>query len=158
VTIDVQKDCVAQGDGAWSVHIEYDYFVVAHASFDVPVTGDAPAPVDPSQLSFAAQWNNNASQALVLIDYTGSEPGGVLGSLDWTETVSSSASPGVDCATAHDNPGAGTVRISDVLTACPATPDGTGQLPTYSVDISFTDPNYGRTGDYPTPVTGTPPQ
>jgi hypothetical protein len=94
----------------------------------------------------------------VLIDYTGSEPSGALAPLDWTEVVTSSASPGVLCAIEHDNPGTATVRISDVLAACPATPGPSGELPTYSVDISFTDPNYGRTGDYPTPVTGTPPQ
>jgi hypothetical protein len=157
-TIDVNKDCVSQGDGAWTVHIEYDYFLVSHASFDVPVVGDAPSPIDPTKLSFTAQWNNNATQPQVLIDYTGSEPAGQLGALDWTEVVTSSASPGVACATAHDNPGAGTVRVGDVLTACPATPDSAGALPTYSVDISFTDPNYGRAGDYPTPVAGIPPQ
>ena len=157
-TIDVQKDCVANGDGVWTVHIDYDYFIVSHASFDVPVVGDAPSPVDPTKLSFTAEWNNNSASPQILIDYTGSEPAGILGSLDWTEVVTSSASPGVVCATTHDNPGAGTVRIGDVLTTCPATPDLSGQLPTYSVDISFTDPNYGRSGDYPTPVTGTPPQ
>ena len=157
-TIDVSKDCVANGNGAWSVHIEYDYFVFSHASFDVPVVGNAPTPVDPTQLSFTAQWNNNAASPQILIDYTGSEPAGLLASLDWTEVVTSSASPGVACATAHDNPGAATLRIGDVLTTCPATPDLGGQLPIYAVKISFTDPNYGRTGDYPTPVTGTPPQ
>jgi hypothetical protein len=157
-TIDVQKDCVARGDGAWTVHIEYDYFLVAHASFDVPVVGDAPAPVDPSRLTFTAQWNDNPAQPQILVDYTGSEPAGPLGGLDWTEVVTSSASPGVVCATGQDNPGAATVHLTDILTTCPATPDSTGALPTYSVDISFTDPNYGVTGDYPTPVSGTPPQ
>ena len=157
-TIDVQKSCIAQGEGAFSVHIEYDYFVVSHASFDVPVTGDAPSPIDPTQLSFTAEWNDNPAQPLILIDYTGSEPAGALAPLDWTEVVTSSGSPGVVCATQHDDPGAATVRISDVLSTCPATPDLTGELPTYSVELSFTDPNYGRTGDYPTPVTGTPPQ
>jgi hypothetical protein len=157
VTIDVNKDCVAQGTGAWTVHIDYDYFVVSHASFDVPVAGDAPSPVDPSQLSFAAQWNADASAPQILINYTGPAPPGPLAALDWTEVVTSSASPGVVCATGHDNPGAATVRIADVLSTCPATPDSTGALPTYSVDISFTDPNYGVTGDFPTPVTGTPP-
>jgi hypothetical protein len=157
-SIDVQKECVAQGAGPWSVHIEYDYFLVSHASFDVPVAGDAPTPVDPEELSFTAQWNDNPDAPQILIDYTGTQPPGPLAALDWTEVVTSSAAPGVACATEHDSPGAGTVRISDVLTACPATPDPAGALPTYSVDISFTDPNYGRTGDYPTPVSGTPPQ
>jgi hypothetical protein len=109
-------------------------------------------------LSFTAQWNDNPDAPQILIDYTGTQPPGPLAALDWTEVVTSSAAPGVACATEHDSPGAGTVRISDVLTACPATPDPAGALPTYSVDISFTDPNYGRTGDYPTPVSGTPPQ
>jgi hypothetical protein len=50
------------------------------------------------------------------------------------------------------------MRIGGVLSTCPATPGLTGQVPDYSVEISFTDPNYDQTGDYPTPVSGTPPQ
>jgi hypothetical protein len=157
-TIEVQKTCIAHGDGPFSVHIEYDYFLVSHASFDVPVAGAAPSPIDPAKLSFAAQWNENPALPQVVVAYTGAEPAAALGALDWTEIVTSSASPGVVCATDHDNPGSATVRIADVLTACPATPGLTGELPTYSVEISFTDPNYGRTGDYPTPVSGVPPQ
>ena len=157
-TITVNKDCVARGDGNYSVHIEYDYFVVAHAAFDVPVSGDAPSPIDPSKLSFTAQWNDNPDAPQVLVDYTGTEPAGALAALDWTEVVTSSASPGVACVTEHEDPGAATLRISDVLTTCPATLQPDGELPTYSVELSFTDPNYGRSGDYPTPVTGTPPQ
>lgn len=157
-TIDVTKSCIAQGDGNFSVHIEYTYFLVAHAQFDVPVTGEAPSPVDPANVSFSAHWNEDPDLPQIVIAYTGSEPQSVLAPLRWTEVVTSSGTPGVVCATDHDNPGVSTVRISGVLASCPATPGPNGELPSYLVDVSFTDPNYGRTGDYPTPVSGTPPQ
>jgi hypothetical protein len=157
VAIEVDKDCILHGAGAFSVHVEYTYYA-AQASYDVPVSGAAPQPVDPGALSFTAQWNANAAAPQIVIAYTGSEPAAALGALDWTETVTSSALPGVPCAVVHLTPGDTAVRIGDVLTTCPATPGLTGELPTYSVEISFTDPNYDQTGDYPTPVTGTPPQ
>src|SRR3954451_18585335 len=158
VTIDVDKSCIADGDGAYSVHIQYTYFLVSHAQFDVPVAGQAASAVDPSQLSFTAQWNDNPQMPQVLLDYTGSEPPNSLAPLDWTEMVTSTGSPGVVCASDHDTPGNATIRIADVLAACPAIAGPDGELPSYSVEVSFTDPNYGQTGDYPTPVSGTPPQ
>ncbi|MDT4942823.1 MAG: hypothetical protein QOJ34_2912 [Pseudonocardiales bacterium] len=158
VAIEVDKQCVSHGSGEFSVRVEYTYFGIAHAAYDVPVSGDAPEPVDPTKLSFTAQWNSNPLAPQIVLDYTGSEPAGVLAPLDWTEVVTSSALPGVVCASASDDPAAGTVRIPDVLVSCPATLGLDGQLPIYSVEISFTDPNYDQTGDYPTPVTGVPPQ
>jgi hypothetical protein len=155
-TIDVDKHCVADGSGSFTVHVAYTYFG-ADAAFDVPVAGSAPSPVDPSHVSFGAQWNASAAQPEIVVDYTGSEPLSTLQPLDWTEVVTSSAAPGVPCVVRHDNPADGPIHIADVLTTCPATPGLTGELPTYSVEISFTDPNYGRTGDYPTPVDGSPP-
>src|SRR5262245_18421544 len=133
-TIVVLKDYVEQGDGAWNVHIEFDYFVPSHGSFDLPVAGDAPTPTDTTLLSFTAQWNDNPDLPQVLVNYTGTEPAASLAALDWTEVVTSSANPGLVCATAHDNPGSATLRISDVLTTCPVPSD---VQPTYSVEISF---------------------
>ncbi len=65
--------------------------------------------------------------------------------MNWTETVTSGTTT---CATENDNPGTSSVRITVDLTKCPATaPNGTTPS-VYTVDISFTDPNYGQTGDY----------
>jgi hypothetical protein len=158
VTLDVDTDCIAHGSGQYSVHVAYTYYGVAQASFDVPVSGAAPQPVDPSKLSFDAQWNASPAAPQVVIDYTGEEPAAALASLDWTEVVTSSGSPGVTCALEHVTPGDTPIRIADVLPTCPATAGPPGQVPTYSVELSFTDPTYDQTGDYPTPVSGTPPQ
>jgi hypothetical protein len=132
--------------------------VVAQAHFTVNVSGQAPTPVDPAKISFKAAWNTDPSAPQIVLDYTGSEPADALAPLDWTEVVTSSGSPGVTCATQHADPGASTVSFGDVLTACPAAPDTEGNLPVYTVEVSFTDPNYGQTGDYPVQVSGTPPQ
>ena len=95
------------------------------------------------------------------VTYTGSEDLASLAPLDWTEIVTSSVTPGVVCNTGatpqHDNPGTSSVRVVVDLTAWPPTgSDGTAAV--YTVEITFTDPNYGQTGDYKIAVTGTPPQ
>jgi hypothetical protein len=154
-TIDVDKNCVKAG-GTFTVTIDYTYFILAHAHFVVTVGGNAPTPVDPSKISFAAAWNSNAQLPQVDVTYTGSEPASALAPLAWTETVTSSGSPGVACgADDHDNPGDSSVRVDVDLTACPPTVNGAASV--YTVEISFTDPNYGQTGDYKYTVAGTPP-
>jgi len=154
-TIDVDKSCIAQG-GTFTLSIDYTYFVIAHAHFDVVVTGTAPQPVDPTKISFTAAWNTNPDLPQVLLTYTGSEIIDSLAPLEWTEVVTSSVSPGVACATDNDNPADSSVRIDVNLVACPPT-DTDGAAAVYTVKISFTDPNYGRTGEYTYTVAGTPP-
>lgn len=155
-TIDVDKNCVKSG-GTFTVSIDYSYFLLSHAHFDVPVGGSAPSPVDPSQLSFTASWNTTPALPQVDVTYTGSAgqlP--VMGTLSFTEVVTSSASPNVTCGSGTANPADSPPRIDVDLTACPPTAtDGTAA--TYTVTISFTDPNYGETGNYAITVAGTPP-
>jgi hypothetical protein len=151
-TIDVDKRCVRAG-GTFTVDITYQYFVLAQAHFTVTVGGTAPQPVDPSKISFTAAWNDNNQLPQVNLTYTGSEDPSSLAPLAWTETV---RSDGTVCATDNDNPGTSSVRITVDLTKCP--PTGSGGTPSvYTVDVSFTDPNYGQTGTYSYTVQGTPP-
>lgn len=154
-TIDVDKSCI-KGGGTFTVSVDYTYFVVAHAHFDVPVTGTAPTPVDPNHIAFSAAWNTDPNQPQVDLTYTGSEDMSSIAPLNFTETVTSSVSPGVTCGSATDNPADGPPRITVDLTACPPTAtDGTNAV--FTVAISFTDPNYGQTGNYTYTVQGQPP-
>jgi hypothetical protein len=150
-TIDVDKSCVRAG-GTFTVDITYRYFLLAQAHFVVTVGGNAPQPVDPTKISFSAAWNDNPQLPQVDLTYTGTEDPSSLSALSWTETVSSGTTT---CGTANDDPGNSTARITVDLTACPPTVDG--KPAGYTVDISFTDPNYGQTGNYSYAVTGTPP-
>jgi hypothetical protein len=155
-TIDVDKNCIKDG-GTFTVDIRYTYFILSQAHFTVDVQGNAPQPVDPSNISFSAAWNDNPSLPQVDVTYTGSEDPASLTPLQWTETVTSSASPGVTCGGPdHDNPGSSSVRIDVDLTACPPT-DADNNPAVYTIEISFTDPNYGQTGDYTYTVQNSPP-
>jgi hypothetical protein len=154
-TIDVDKTCIQHG-GPFTVIIDYTYFLVAHAHFEVPVTGTAPAPVDPTKISFTAAWNTNAALPQVQLTYTGSESLDSLAQLQWTEVVTSSVVPGVVCGSDHSNPADAAVRVDVNLLACPPTVLN-GVSAVYTIKISFTDPIYGRTGEYTYTVTGSPP-
>lgn len=155
VTIDVDNGCVRAGSSD-TVTIDYRYFGVADAHFVVSIGGTIPTPVDPTKISFSAAWNDDPKLPQVDVTYTGSEPASALSPLAWTETVTSSGSPGVACTATDDgNPGESSVRIDVDLTACPPTVDGAASV--YTVHISFTDPNYRQTGEYRYPVTGPPP-
>jgi hypothetical protein len=155
-TIDVDKSCIKDG-GAFTVDIRYTYFILSQAHFTVDVQGNAPQPVDPSKISFSAAWNDNPNLPQVDVTYTGSEDTASLAPLQWTETVTSSASPGVTCGGPDpDNPGSSSVRIDVDLTVCPPT-DANNNAAVYTVEISFTDPNYGQTGDYTYIVQNSPP-
>jgi hypothetical protein len=154
-TIAVDKGCIQQG-GTFTVDIDYSYFVLAHAHFEIPVGGAAPSPVDPTKISFSAAWNTDPAQPQVDVTYTGSQDLPAVAALDFTETVTSSSAPGVTCGSDTDNPADSPPRIDVDLTACPPTAtDGSAAI--YTVTISFTDPNYGQTGNYPLTVQGTPP-
>jgi hypothetical protein len=153
VTIDIDKDCVKAG-GTFAVGIDFTYFG-APAHFDVPVGGSAPTPVDPADVSFTAAWNADAAAPQVVLSYTGSAAPAELRPLDWTEVVTSSADPGVTCGSATANPAGGDVAVSVDLTACP--PVDHGSTAAYRVEIAFTDPDYGKSGDYSYAVSGSPP-
>jgi hypothetical protein len=153
-TIAVDNGCVQTG-GTFTVGIDFSYFGVAHAHFDVPVGGDAPSPVDPAKISFTAAWNNDPALPQVDLTYTGSADLAQLAPLDWTETVTSSASPGVTCGRGTANPADSPPRIDVDLSACPSQVGNAAAV--YTVEITFTDPDYGRTGDYTYQVQGSPP-
>ncbi|HKC26796.1 MAG TPA: fibronectin type III domain-containing protein [Jatrophihabitans sp.] len=153
-TIDVDKNCIPQG-GPFIVSVDYTYFG-AQAHFDVPVSGTAPQPVDPNNISFSAAWNTDPNLPQVDLTYTGTQDLPSIAPLKFTESVTSSVSPGVTCGSGTGNPADGPPQISVDLTACPpAAQDGTAAV--YTVAISFTDPNYGQTGNYTYTVQGTPP-
>lgn len=153
--IDVDKNCIELG-GSFTVTIDYTYFVVAHPHFEIPVGGTAPSPVDPTKISFAADWNTNPALPQVNLTYTGSQDLTSLAPLNFTETVTSSSAPGETCGSATDNPADAQPRIDVDLTICPPTAtDGTAAV--YTVTISFTDPNYDQTGNYVYTVQGAPP-
>ena len=148
-TITVDKSCVGQG-GKFTVSISYDY-ILSHASFPgITVTGDAPQPVDPGNISFSASWS--ADQPAVNIQYTGSQPRSDLGPLTWTETVTSN---GKTCGSSNADPANGDPTVTVDFGACPVD-DGKGNASTYTLHVTFTDPNYGKNGDYSPDIGGTP--
>jgi hypothetical protein len=150
-TIDVDKSCVRAG-GTFTVDITYRYFLLAQAHFVVTVGGTAPQPVDPTKISFAAAWNDNPQLPQVDLTYTGTEDAASLAALSWTETVKSGTTV---CGTGNANPGTSSARITVDLSTCPPVVDAKPAV--YIVDISFTDPNYGQTGNYSYTVSGSPP-
>jgi hypothetical protein len=153
-TIVVDKDCVKAG-GNFTVTVSYAYFLIPLKTTigPVPVQGTAPRPVDPTKISFSAAWNDNPALPQIDVTYTGSEDTASLAPLDFTETVTSG---GVTCAAENDNPATSSARIDIDLATCPPT-DANGDPSVYSIEIKFTDPNYGQTGDYTYQVSGKPP-
>jgi hypothetical protein len=159
VIIDVLRSCVASG-GKFQVIIDYDYFLLSHAHFVVDLSGIAPAPVDLSKIDFSASWDTFPQPGTdIVLDFTYS--GGDLSdlaSLDWSEIVTSSGTPAVVCAEDTQNPGSQTVRLKQVLLACPDTPDSNGNPPVYTVQIHVEDHVYGQPArDWSHNVTNQPP-
>jgi hypothetical protein len=155
-TIDVDRSCL-KPDAPFTVTIDYDYALTAHAHFQLPVTGVEPGPGDLSRLTFAATWNTPPSRPQVDVTYTGpSDELAVLGTLAWSEVVTSSAAPGITCGSSTANPAGSPARVDVDLAACP--PGGPhGARARYTVTVSFTDPDDGETGSYAVAVAGTPP-
>ncbi|HJQ42320.1 MAG TPA: hypothetical protein VJ831_04505, partial [Jatrophihabitantaceae bacterium] len=114
------------------------------------------SPVDPTKISFTAEWNTDPALHQVDLTYTGTQDLAAIAPLNFTETVTSSSAPGSTCGSASANPADSPPRIDVDLTACPPTATD-GSPAVYTVAISFTDPNYGQTGNYAYPVQGTPP-
>jgi hypothetical protein len=158
VTIDVDHHCVSS-NATWSVSIAFGYFGQT-ASYSIPVTGGKPVPVDPSQMSFAAVWTSTStiSDAQVQLQYTGPYDDATLAALQWSATVTSNRSPGVTCGTSVGYPQASGhgPNITVDLSECPPTTGS--QVASYTVQLTYTDPNYGSTGSYTIDVTGAAPQ
>lgn len=158
VTIDVDHRCVA-GAATWSVSVAFGYFGQS-ASYTIPVSGAKPVPVDPTQMSFGAVWTAGSTikDAQVQLQYTGPYSDATLAALQWSATVTSSLSPGVTCGSSVGYPQASGhgPNITVDLSACPPT-TGT-QVASYTVQLNYTDPNYGSTGSYTIAVTGAAPR
>jgi len=153
-TITVDKACVKAG-GTFTVTVSFTYFL-SHPTYPVTVSGTAPQPVDPAQFSFTAAWNGTSggTPQVQIVTTAGDPP---AASLAWTETVTASTSPGIDCGSSTASPAraTGSIRVGVARASCP----NQAGITTWSVTISYTDPSgvspphtYG-----PIPVTGTQP-
>ncbi|HZZ96250.1 MAG TPA: fibronectin type III domain-containing protein [Jatrophihabitantaceae bacterium] len=160
--IDVDPAC-AGGTANWTVHVSYQYFL-SSPDFTIDVSGTAPEPIDPTQISFAGAWTGTAQDPEVEVQYSGSYGADALKTLNWTETVTSSLAPGVTCGSNDAIPQAdGTgPQVKVDLSACPPSVVGTGTtLPvaaTYTLTVHYDDPSYGTSNDYSVTITGSPPQ
>lgn len=138
LTIDVTPlSCISDG-GTFVVHVTYSYFG-SDRSFDVPVGGAAPQPVDPAKVSFDAAWEQ--ANPVIDLSYTGSRTRDDLKYLNFTETVTSDS--GVQCGDAvHLNPAdQDPMQVPVDLTACPAL-NSDGNPTTYKVNVQYTDDSY----------------
>jgi hypothetical protein len=157
VTIAVDPDCVRAAT-TWTLSLSYSYFADT-PSFTLPVAGDRPTPVDPARITFDdATWAGTADAPTVVVHYTGEYGPGMLATLKWTATVTSN---GVTCGTSSDVPAANGPEIAVDTSLCPPTSedsDGQTVQNSYSLTISYKDPNYGGSQDYAPPIDGDPPQ
>jgi hypothetical protein len=157
-TISVDHHCVS-GGATWSVAITFSYFG-QNASYTITVGGSKPEPVDPSKMNFTASWTDTSTvtSAFVQLHYSGPYDDTTLAALQWSATVTSDLSPGVSCGTSTGYPQADGLgpNIAVDLTACPPT---TGSaVASYTVNLSYTDPNFGSGSSYTITVTGAAPQ
>jgi len=161
-TIHVPSSC-AKAAGAFTVRITFAYFLAPPPPpgyYTVTVSGTAPPPIDATKLQFSASWSGSAVDPLVNIQYVQPQAYDqqTLNSLQWVETVTSN---GKTCGLASSAPstGPGGINVPVDYGTCPksVTSGGTTTQSTYAVEISFTDPNYGTTGDYKPVITGTHP-
>jgi hypothetical protein len=157
---DACKSALSDSTTTWTVSISFTFFGQPRAT-SAEVSGTAPQPIDPTRISFTGQWGSSTDngQNPIQITYQGTYDNSVLSSLTWSERVTSSASPDVTCASATTTPDANTPFTIDVDPAtCPTTPPpGSDTPPTFTVTISYDDPNYSTTHDYTITVGGTPP-
>lgn len=159
-TIDVTgKDCrSAAGSGAaFSVSVSFRYFGKDYSFDGIAVSGDAPQPVDPTKMSFTAAWDSSSPR--IDITYSGPYDDATLAALDWSEAVSNDGATTCQSATATMTRDGVTVPADRCLPGSlpSGSPSWSPAPPTYTVDITFTDPNYGTTNTYTVTVSGTPP-
>jgi hypothetical protein len=156
VDIAVSPDCVSDG-GSFTVQVSYRFFGTTR-EFTVDVSGTAPQPVDPADVSFSAAWDASAPPT-VDVSYQGQAPRSDLAPFAFTETITSDTQvdPNVDCADAKDNPADGDpMQIPVDLSACP--PLNTDGSPAkYEVRVQYVDNTYNRTFDHSYDVGGVPP-
>jgi hypothetical protein len=158
--INVPTSC-AKGGAVWKVQVSFAFFGTTPSGlpFGIPISSSSvPKPVDPTQISFDA--SRPYGGGYVHVDYNGPYDQGTLDALQWTETITSDQSPGV-CNVGgspnHDVPSVFATGFNIDLTACPEQVDGgaSGSGPVtanYTIEIQFTDPYYGTTGDYKVPI------
>jgi hypothetical protein len=158
VTIDVAKSCIENG-GTFTANISFAFYSSRH-SFTVDISGSAPEPVDPTKITFNAEWTNPLlGRSQVRVEYAGPYDQDTIDSLRWHYAISSDQSPGVDCLVGGDYPDpAATGNGPDLdvaFTRCPSNVGGTAAI--YTLTVSFTDPNYGVVGGpYSPQVEGSP--
>ena len=155
--IDISKDCVKAG-GTFTATISFTFYK-DRKTFTETVTGSAPTPVDPTKMSFTAEFVHPLlHRAEVRVHYHGDYDQETLSSLHWTYSITSDQSPGVECLQAGPHPdpyatGEGP-DLDPVYDRCPPTVNGTVAI--YTLHVSFTDPNYGVTGGPYDAVAGSP--
>jgi len=164
-TINVPSTCASTA-GPFTVRVAFSYFLAPPPPpgyYTVTVSGTAPPPIDPAKFQFSASWSGSASAPLVNVQYVQPQAYDqqTLNSLQWVEIVTSNGKTCGSLSSPASTPSTGP-RGLDVPVdygTCPptVTSGGVTTQNTYAVEISFTDPSYGTTGDYKPPITGARP-
>jgi hypothetical protein len=173
VAINLGTCYFANYNGTWQVQISFSYFGQSPATpYTIAVNGTGPQPIDASKINFTGTWSSGS----IAISYSGPYPDSTLATVTWSESVTSDQAPGT-CASASQTPSNTTpITLTVDATACPPTatstpaapppatgtaapsapapPTGSAGAPvvtptTYTVQISFSDPNYpANTGSW----------
>jgi hypothetical protein len=180
VKIDLGSCYYGNQGATWQVAITFSYFGQAPSTpYLINVSGTGPQPIDPANVgNFAATYTPGTAggPATITLTYSGGTyDDATLAKLTWSENVSSDN--GTGCG-AGSQPASATTPITLTVdgSSCPPTstttpapptgspsgsapPSGSGPTPvvkqtTYTIDITFTDPNYGTTGHRTATVQG----
>ncbi|MGI8760184.1 MAG: fibronectin type III domain-containing protein [Jatrophihabitantaceae bacterium] len=153
--------CIQNLAGAgWVATVHFTFLGTAKV-YPVAVSGSAPAPLDPGKMQFTADWTQHVGangDPRLRVRNAGQYDDATLATLQWSETVASSASPGAVCATSSQPPTQSGLPIDVDVTKCP-TATAPGAPPTvWTVTLAYTDPNTGAQHAFaPQTIAGTPP-